>query len=220
MGHCVILHPDELHDGKAGTEDGFHYSVAYVDPARIQAVLGGRALPFIEGGISADPRLCRAVHNLLGDLGQELGELEYEDALYDLAVALEVVSGQAENSRRRFDYASAELARLYIASHLQDNINLDILEKITGRDRYKLSRDFRALYGTSPYRYLILRRLEMARVMLARGESSASVAIANRFADQSHMNRHFKKTYGLTPKQWLKTLQTKNLVFNGSTPKD
>jgi len=214
----VILHPDELHDGQAGTEDGFHYSVAYVDPARIQAVLGGRALPFIEGGISDDPRLYRAVHNLLGDLGQEFGELEYEDAIYDLAVALEEVSGQAENSRRRFDYASAELARLYIASHLQDHINLDTLEKITGRDRYKISRDFRALYGTSPYRYLVMRRLEMARIMLAHGEPPASVAIASSFSDQSHFNRHFKKTYGQTPSQWLRTLQADNPVSNASTP--
>ncbi len=207
VGHCVILHPDELHDGKAGTEVGFHYSVAYVDPARIQAVLGGRALPFIEGGISSDPRLCRAVHNLLGDLGQELGELEYEDALYDLAVALEAVSGQAKRSRRRFDYASAELARRYITSHMQDTINLDDLEKATGKDRFKLSRDFRALFGTSPYRYLLMRRLEQARTMLAHGESPASAAAACSFTDQSHMNRHFKKTYGQTPGQWLKTLR-------------
>ncbi|MDT0137235.1 hypothetical protein [Acidovorax sp. PRC11] len=32
------------------------------------------------------------------------------------------------------------------------------LERASGQDRWRLSLDFRALYGTSPYRYLLLRR--------------------------------------------------------------
>src|SRR4051794_7272862 len=52
-GWCHVLHPDELHDGAAGTEDGFAYRIAYVDPALVQRALGGRgALPFV-----ADPVL-------------------------------------------------------------------------------------------------------------------------------------------------------------------
>jgi len=40
-GNPLILHPDELHDGMAGSEAGFCYRMAYVDPALIQRVLGG-----------------------------------------------------------------------------------------------------------------------------------------------------------------------------------
>ena len=49
-GQCHVLHPDELHDGAAGSDAGFAYRIAYVDPALIQQALGGAPLPFV-----ADP---------------------------------------------------------------------------------------------------------------------------------------------------------------------
>ena len=66
-GQMVILHPDELHDGRAGTVDGFHYKTLYVRPAEIQEVLDGQPLPFVEGGISTDTRLLTVLTNLLDD---------------------------------------------------------------------------------------------------------------------------------------------------------
>lgn len=48
-GHTMVLHPDEAHDGQAGTEEGFRYRMIYVQPSLFQAVLGGHALPFVEG---------------------------------------------------------------------------------------------------------------------------------------------------------------------------
>jgi len=35
-GQVVVLHPDETHDGRAGTRDGFGYRIVYVAPARIE----------------------------------------------------------------------------------------------------------------------------------------------------------------------------------------
>jgi AraC-like DNA-binding protein len=193
-GHCVILHPNEVHDGQAGTDLGFRYRVAYIEPVKIQSVLGGRALPFLENGVSSDAMLYEAVLRLLGEYGHALNELEYEDAVYDIALALERLGQTSSVSLtriKRFDYKAAEIARQFICDHQSQSISLDCLEHITGRDRYRLSRDFRALFGTSPYRYLLMRRLESAREMMLRGHSQTDIAIACDFADQSHMIRHF-----------------------------
>jgi hypothetical protein len=46
-GQCHILHPDEAHDGGAGTDAGFGYRIVYVDPALVLQALGGQALPFV-----------------------------------------------------------------------------------------------------------------------------------------------------------------------------
>jgi AraC-like DNA-binding protein len=48
-----------------------------------------------------------------------------------------------------------------------------------------------------------MRRLDSVRRSLLAGSSLVHAAVAAGFADQSHMTRHFSKTYGLTPGRWL-----------------
>nr|WP_289624423.1 helix-turn-helix domain-containing protein [Sinorhizobium sp. 7-81] len=83
-----------------------------------------------------------------------------------------------------------------------------MLEAISGRDRWGLNRDFRRLFGTSPYRYLVQRRLEAVKTDLRRGISPAEAALDAGFADQAHMSRHFKKAFGLSPGRWLRMAGT------------
>ncbi len=45
-------------------------------------------------------------------------------------------------------------------------------------------------------------RLELARTAIENGESLALAAADSGFADQSHMTRQFKRTYGMTPGRW------------------
>ena len=46
-GNTIVLHPDEAHDGQAGTDEGFRYRMIYVETSLLQDVLGGRAFLFI-----------------------------------------------------------------------------------------------------------------------------------------------------------------------------
>lgn len=204
-GKTIVLHPDEVHDGEAGTEAGFHYRMIYIEPALIQQVLGGKPLPFIDGGLSSDPRLCAATQVLLQNLDSCIEPLEEDDAIYDLAQALDVLSGQ-RGRRKSFDFAAAERARALIHESLDRVITLDELAQASGRDRWSLSRDFRALYGTSPYRYMTQRRLDLARALMFGGHSMAEAAVSAGFFDQSHMTRQFVQTYGVSPGRWMKRL--------------
>ena len=108
-------------------------------------------------------------------------------------------------SRARCTYFATVLrAREHIEAHLDDTFELADLERACDRDRWQLSRDFRSVLGASPYRYWIHRRLDRARALIRAGHSLADVASACGFADQSHFTRHFKKTYGVTPKVWCR----------------
>jgi len=202
-GATIVLHPDEVHDGEAGTDAGFRYRMVYIEPALIQQILGGQALPFIQHGISADPRLYAASEVLLRGLDAPLDALEEDDALFDLAHALSAVSAPPR-PHQPFDYRAAELARGFIHASLERSVTLEDLAHHSGRDRWSLSRDFRLLFGTSPYRYLTMRRLDLVRSLLLQGQSLVQAALLAGFTDQSHMTRHFGKTYGLSPARWLK----------------
>ncbi|WCK21773.1 AraC family ligand binding domain-containing protein [Agrobacterium tumefaciens] len=89
-GTAISLHPDELHDGQAGTEDGFHYRMIFLDPALVQQATGGRrSQPFIPGGVSDDPRLLKAIDGMVAHMSEQMERLQYDDAVYDLAQALQ-----------------------------------------------------------------------------------------------------------------------------------
>lgn len=206
-GGTIVLHPDEPHDGQAGTEAGFQYRMIYVEPAHVQRALGGQPLPFIPGGRSDDPRLFAATETLLRAMDSPIDPLEEDDALYDVAQALAAAAGGPAPARRQaLDYRAAELARTFLLDNVARIVTLDELEAATGRDRWRLSRDFRALFGTSPYRYLTMRRLDMARRLIVAGQTLADAAAWAGFTDQAHMTRHFARTFGITPARWLRTL--------------
>ena len=159
-------------------------------------------MPFLEGGVTNDPRLAAATEALLQRVGQPIEPLEQSDALAELTHALAAVAGMPR-SQGKGDYLAARRARDYLHANFTRSVTLEELERITGRDRWSLSHDFRSYYGTSPYRYLTMRRLGAVRLMLLAGMSLANAAADAGFADQSHMTRHFLKTFGQTPGHWL-----------------
>ena len=204
-GTTMVIHPDETHDGRASSEEGFKYRMIYVEPALIQQILGGKPLPFIPSGLTNDPRLFHASAVLLQSLDCPIDPLQEQDAMYDVAQALSDASGVIV-SRKTFDYVAAERAREFIHSALGRSITLDKMADHAGRDRWALSRDFRLLFGTSPYRYLTMRRLDLVRSLLAQGTSLVDAAMTAGFTDQSHMTRQFRSTYGMPPSRWVKML--------------
>lgn len=202
-GTILVLHPDELHDGEAGTEAGFHYRMVYIEPSLIQQILGGKPLPFIEGGLSRDARLRAAMEPLLQGVGVDTDPMQEDNALSDLAHALVAVAG-TRTIRRQPDFIAVERARAYINDSLEQGMTLDTLAQASGLDRWQLCRDFRSLYGTSPYRYLSMRRLAFARRLMMSGKTVAESALTAGFFDQSHMSRQFMSAYGIPPARWLK----------------
>jgi AraC-like DNA-binding protein len=205
-GHAIVLHPDEVHDGRAGAPPGFRYRMIYVEPRLIRDALGrhAAALPFVRTAVSTDRRLAAAVRRALDDLDRPLEGLEASEAVLALADALVALDGSArcDAAGTATSATAVERARQLLDARCTGPIGSEELEAATGLDRYALARHFRARLGTSPYRYLTLRRLDHARALVRAGHTLAEAAIASGFADQSHMTRQFKRAYGLSPGRW------------------
>src|SRR5262249_48359598 len=84
------------------------------------------------------------------------------------------------------------------------------LEAITGLTRYDLARQFRRAYGTSPYRYSLLRRLDRARTQLHHHDAPADVALTTGFADQAHLTRTLQSACGPPPPHSQATTPTRH----------
>jgi AraC-like DNA-binding protein len=119
-----------------------------------------------------------------------------------LADTLRSLSGRRDRLPVSLDVRAVELAREYLAAHASEQTPASTLEVVTGADRFTLARHFRRAFGTSPDRYRTMRRLALARAAIERGVPLAQAAAQAGFADQSHMTRQFKRTYGLTPARW------------------
>ncbi len=129
-------------------------------------------------------------------------------ALADLVVAC-FASGQGRLRRPLPSADTSSLARLsaYVDSHLDAAIRIADLAEIWGQPPEEFRRTFRNSTGYSPYAFVILRRLERARALLAEPERSiAEVAMLTGFSSQSHMTDTFRRVLDTTPAEHRRSI--------------
>jgi AraC-like DNA-binding protein len=203
-GEILVLHPDEIHDGGAGTDDGLRYRMLYLEPALLSRCLGGECapLPFVDEPIVADAVFRKVLFVALGALDEGLSELLADDLVASIAESLARHAHRPIKPLNATARRSADRAREYLEANATRLVRSEDLERVSGLDRYALSRHFRAAFATSPHRFLLMRRLQRARSMIGEGEPLAEIAAATGFADQSHLSRRFKSAFGVTPGRW------------------
>jgi AraC-like DNA-binding protein len=89
--------------------------------------------------------------------------------------------------------------------HFFYNLSIDEFASLCGKSLSSFKRDFQKLYKTSPRRWLTSKRLEYAKQLLLRSNDNIQeICYDIGFENDSHFNRIFKETYGLTPLQFRK----------------
>lgn len=92
----------------------------------------------------------------------------------------------------------------YINNHLDQDLGLAELAELAQMSPHYFGRLFKQSMGFAPHQYVIRCRVERAKQLLLQGELTiAQVAYSVGFAHQSHLNRHFKRWLGVTPKTLL-----------------
>lgn len=91
---------------------------------------------------------------------------------------------------------------LHIEERLTEELSLEELAEKAGLSKYQLIRRFREEEGITPWKYLIRKRIDKAKKLLAAGTPPGQVAAETGFYDQSHLNRIFREETGNTPKEY------------------
>ncbi|MBV9803424.1 MAG: helix-turn-helix transcriptional regulator [Solirubrobacterales bacterium] len=94
----------------------------------------------------------------------------------------------------------------YLADRPERNVGLDELAAAAGIGKFRLVRLFRDRTGLPPHALQVAHRIRGARRLLEAGQTIAAVAVATGFADQSHLHRHFLRSLGVTPGEYLRRL--------------
>jgi len=204
-GDIFVLHPDEVHDGGAGTDEGLRYRMMYLPPEMLIGPLGDkpRGLPFVSSPVIADRAFAANLSDVMRDLDGAIDDLQLDEVLTGIADGLLRHSdGNGKTPVKAPDQIGVRKACDFLQAHSDRQVNSAELENISGLDRFTLARHFRMSLGTSPHRYLVTRRLERARGMIGSGRSLVDIALETGFSDQAHFTRHFKKAHGMTPGRW------------------
>ena len=99
--------------------------------------------------------------------------------------------------------AAIQCVLRHIGENLNQPLTLSELAGLTGLSMWRFATVFRQQVGIAPHRYICRMRIERAQALIREGVPAATAASEAGFYDQSHLSRHFKSVFGMTPGQYM-----------------
>lgn len=151
----------------------------------------------VEGG----HQLGRALTAMQVALTSGASSLELESRLAVLVTAAmrDVVEPVPRPSTRLPARVAVERLRELLDSTEGPRVRLSDFARTQGVSQFQLLRGFKRMYGLPPHAYDVTARTARAREMIRLGASVSTAAAAQDFTDQSHLARHFRRIYRVSP---------------------
>jgi AraC-like DNA-binding protein len=90
----------------------------------------------------------------------------------------------------------------FMENNFKKHLSLKDLARLSGRSESTFKKDFKAAFGTSPFRWILQRRLQYAEFLLKSATSNVSeIADESGFKNLSHFSRTYKKVFGIAPSE-------------------
>tara|TARA_R110000868_G_scaffold266274_1_gene525319 strand:- start:211774 stop:212613 length:840 start_codon:yes stop_codon:yes gene_type:complete len=211
-GNIITVNPREVHDGIPIGDGPRGWNMLYFEPNLISHAAhdiseGKSGYYEFTRPVITSPAITQCFTTLFAAITQgnsTTANLRREEMLFLLLHHALITSGSATENSNRSPPGKIARSRIACAKNMIDDdpaaiVSLADLANATGLSRFQTLRDFTRATGLTPHAYIIQRRIDLARRLIANGTSLAEVATTSGFADQSHMNRHFKRAYAMSP---------------------
>jgi len=97
--------------------------------------------------------------------------------------------------------------REYVNEHLEKDLSLSDLANVTAMSPHHFARQFKQATGLSPHQYVTSRRIEQAKVLLAKTDLPITeIALQVGCGSQSHLSKLFRQITGTSPKAYRRAL--------------
>jgi AraC family transcriptional regulator len=184
-----------------------------LDPTVLQGIASDSGLPSTvdveHRVIFQDPTILHVAQLLKGEVlsGGVAGTL-YAESLRNL-LAVHLLRNHTQTTVKPatgdspLEGLKLKYLKDYIEDHLGEELAIATLAALIPISQFHFARAFKAATGEPPHRYILNRRMERAKALLAVPQLTiAEVAYQVGFANQSHFTAQFRKAIGLTPKQF------------------
>lgn len=118
---------------------------------------------------------------------------------------------RAELKEQARAYPQLDLVKSFLDDQPTSDVSLEDMANLCGLSPFYLLRQFQDRFGLPPHAYQIQARLRVVKKLIRQGMRLSDVALEAGFHDQSHMHRHFKKTFGITPGQYATGVNRKSV---------
>jgi AraC-like DNA-binding protein len=201
-GDIITVNPNEVHDGLPLGDAGRSWRILYFEPDVI-----ARTISDVSQGRMVE---CELAHPVMTDAGtaELFGQLfaamtaatNGAEAMRCEELLLSLIAGVVEERIER-EPIPAAIGRAIelIDDQPAEAMTLDELAAEAGLSRFQVLRGMARATGLTPHAYLMQRRIDLARRLIASGTPLAVAAATSGFADQSHMTRLFMRKYGVSP---------------------
>lgn len=151
--------------------------------------------------------LGRYIQSLLPYYSHGKIETEFEDIKRE-ELLLILLRNQPELAGLFFDYGIPEKIDIeaFMNKNFKFNVSITRFAFLTGRSISTFKRDFKEIFNDTPNHWLKLKRLEEARFLLEKkGRKPSEIYLDLGFEDLTHFSFAFKKHFGQTPSEVLKS---------------
>lgn len=209
----VTLNADEVHTGQAEVASGWTYQMLYIEPETMRALTGAEV--YFPDAAVHDPQLARAYRGVFARMWQAADDIAFTSEFTLLVDALVAryggkVSTEASGTPAQMRRSLAMRRVLdCIEANLEGSLRIETLAAEANLSLFHFVRVFVATFNCTPQQYVQVRRVLRAKGLLARSVSPALAAGAVGLTDQSHLNRWFKRSYGVTPAEYQQQIGTR-----------
>jgi len=209
-GVVSLISPGIVHEGWPGGEEGWAYRMLYPsfdDLATASMDIFGKVPTGFRSPVVHDPSLYGKICNLHVACEEHPHDGLMIESLYLDVVNFALVSHAsfAPPPKGTVHAEAMRTLREYLEANYQEAPTLDELRGIADMSKFHLLRQFKSVFGLPPHAYLRQIRIHRARSLILTGMSLVDVAATVGFADQAHMTRAFRRSYGFTPGALLNT---------------
>lgn len=211
INNLVIINPNVPHTEVSLNAQPLEYIVLGIEGIELAGSSSSNGqFTILDHFESADISGC--LRNILREM--ELKNTGYEDVcqayMEILLIRLMRTTFLAVPAEHQTVSANRQCAtiRRYIDLHFKEALTLEQLAEVGHMNKFYLSHAFKREYNVSPINYMIAKRIDESKYLLAETDLSLSqIAQVLGFSSQSYFSQVFRRTQAVSPKEYRQSIK-------------